>query len=232
MDAFFTSRTESPEIFIKLGEKCPTKCSGCFYGTVWSNEYENTKVIASIEQGIHYTQNHFKFFLYGVDTISNKYLHEYLDVIYDAGRQAVLQIDDSQVFQKQYIQKLLSISSKYRNVSFLLSKNVTTQLDVDSYLLVIKLLHKLGVSNIRYDIAIDYTKFSDYLKSKEYMEIFENDQFFNHEFTYMDAHGSITDLVVKNPAQWKLEGCRFTECIFPDFYEVIGDEVQVKDMIE
>lgn len=231
-EILFTSQSSSPEVFIKLGEKCPTKCNGCFYGTIGSNEYEKSEVIASILKGLQCTENYFTFFLYGVDTISNNHIWEYLETIYSFWREAVLQIDDAQIFQKEYITKLLEIAQKYRGVSFLLSKNINSEAEIQVYFSVMRLLSKLQVTRVRYDMTLDYSRFSPYLEEHNGVEVSENTKYFNHAFSYADMHGSITDLVVKNPAQGKLSWCKFTKCILPDFYKVLEDVIEVKDMIE
>ena len=112
-DTLFTSRNTSPEIFIKLGEKCPTKCSGCFYGTVGKGEYDSSKILISLAQGIECTEKYFKFFLYGSDGVMNSSIFVYLDFIYKNNRQAVIQIDDSQINSILYIKQILTITHKY-----------------------------------------------------------------------------------------------------------------------
>ncbi len=231
-EIIFTSPAKAPEIFIKLGEKCPTKCSGCFYGTIWNEDYDAQKIVHLIEYAHKVTSPNFVYFLYGVDTILHTNLNIYLEKITDIWRWVVLQINDVSFFEKEYLHTLHTLSKSYSNLYFLLSKNINSMKEFLEFLKIAKTLEQMGIESIRYDMSLDYEKLLPLIRNISWIEITQSADYFNYEFIFKNIRGSISSKVTNNIAQHSLDGCNFETCIYPDFFSLENGNVEMKDMIE
>ncbi len=228
----FTSSAKAPEIFIKLGEKCPTKCSGCFYGTVWNQDYDSQKILDNIVYANEVTTENFVYFLYWVDTILHTNLDIYLEKIKELSRWVVLQINDASFFEKEYLQRLHSLSKIYPEMHFLLSKNINSLKEFLDFLKIAKMLEHMNIDTVRYDMSLDFEKLLPLIRKTSWIQITKSEDYFNYEFLYKGIHGSISSKVTNNKAKESLDGCNFETCIYPDFFNLENGELEMKDMIE